>query len=497
MTVWRMAMRCGSQGPSMFEKCREHGVAAITYDYVEKIDFSKYSEDNLPEAWHMLTGSAGHSLRKLVFRMKKGDIIYVKHGSQIVGRGVVMGPYKYMGAKITDRHLLGYNYYWWSHTVPVKWEKDFKPVEILLGAEQHTILRLDGERLKRLEAALAEQCVPPRVLFARVGWMKYYDGPREGDPKPVGGGKNNIENIGHEIYNYHDINGYCYAFFEPPGQSPPEGKKNLSIDRITRNADWDSVPGVTVVFVARRPEGGQVVVGWHHNATVFRKCQRVKRPRLKGYGYYCKTRTEDVILLTVNERVWSIPSDHTFGNANICYMLNADGSSKKLDWQQDILDKIRNYTGPNFFRNPVVEEEEVISERCGGQGYDLNGAERRIVEDHAMKAASKYFGSKGYAVDDRHKNEPYDFVCRKGTQTWYIEVKGTTGQPKQVFLTRNEVRHARDHPNRSALFVLHGIRLNKEEGKASGGTVRLIKPWCPEKEALEALQYAYTLPEEE
>lgn len=29
------------------------------------------------------------------------------------------------------------------------------------------------------------------VLFARIGWMRWYKGPQTGDEKPVGGGKYN------------------------------------------------------------------------------------------------------------------------------------------------------------------------------------------------------------------------------------------------------------------------------------------------------------------
>lgn len=316
MTIWRMAMRVGSQGPSMFEKCRELGVAAIAYREVEKIDFSKYSEDNLPAAWYSLTGSAPHSLRRLVFRMEKGDIIYVKHGPQIVGRGVVMGPYKYMGAKITDRHLVGYNYCWWSHTVPVKWDKNFKPIEIRLGAEQPTILRLDGERLKKLEAALGKRAVQDKA------------------------------------------------------------------GKIGKDADKDT-----------------------------------DKSTAKGRGR--------------------------------------------------------------------------------GQGYRLNADENRAVEEHAMKAAVRYFKDTGYAVKDTSATKPYDLTCKKGNQTWYVEVKGTTGRPKKVLVTRGEVEHARRYPARTILVIVHGIRLDKNTCNTSGGKVLVQNPWRPKLKDLEATAYRYTLPEKQ
>jgi hypothetical protein len=52
---------------------------------------------------------------------------------------------------------------------------------------------------------------PRRVLFARVGWMKYYAGPQTGDEKPIGGGKNNKKNIGHELFNFKNFGGNLYG----------------------------------------------------------------------------------------------------------------------------------------------------------------------------------------------------------------------------------------------------------------------------------------------
>jgi hypothetical protein len=41
---------------------------------------------------------------------------------------------------------------------------------------------------------------PQRVLFARVGWMRFYNGPMPGDERPGGGGSYNKEHIGAEAY---------------------------------------------------------------------------------------------------------------------------------------------------------------------------------------------------------------------------------------------------------------------------------------------------------
>ncbi|MHB0958298.1 MAG: hypothetical protein ACYC0X_12530 [Pirellulaceae bacterium] len=44
MTVWRMAMRCGSGGYDMPQECITRGVAAITYGPLEELDLSAFPE---------------------------------------------------------------------------------------------------------------------------------------------------------------------------------------------------------------------------------------------------------------------------------------------------------------------------------------------------------------------------------------------------------------------------------------------------------------------
>ncbi len=84
--------------------------------------------------------------------MRKGDTIYAKQGPKIVGRGVVTGRYRFdRKGKIKDPADPSLPY---AHQVPVKWDEKFEEIPIVLGADITTVLRLDGKRLKRLEAAI-------------------------------------------------------------------------------------------------------------------------------------------------------------------------------------------------------------------------------------------------------------------------------------------------------------------------------------------------------
>jgi hypothetical protein len=56
---------------------------------------------------------------------------------------------------------------------------------------------------------------PRRVLFARIGWMKFYGGPVPGDERPIGGGGYNKSEVGHELYNFQETDGHLYGYFQP------------------------------------------------------------------------------------------------------------------------------------------------------------------------------------------------------------------------------------------------------------------------------------------
>jgi hypothetical protein len=57
-----------------------------------------------------------------------------------------------------------------------------------------------------------------RVLFARVGWMKWYKGPKPDDEKPIGGGSFTKEHLGYEAFNFLPLGGKYFGYFQPrPG----------------------------------------------------------------------------------------------------------------------------------------------------------------------------------------------------------------------------------------------------------------------------------------
>jgi predicted Mrr-cat superfamily restriction endonuclease len=127
----------------------ERGVAAISYESVDDLDLSKWLYNEPAEQWSQLSSSQKASIRRVAYEMRKGDIIYVKQGTRIVGRGKVLGGYTY---RLND-DIIDDSGDVWPHQVPVKWETDFTPISILLGGELITVLKLTDAHLRLLGKA--------------------------------------------------------------------------------------------------------------------------------------------------------------------------------------------------------------------------------------------------------------------------------------------------------------------------------------------------------
>ena len=142
----------------------------------------------------------------------------------------------------------------------------------------------------------------PLVLF-NICWMQHYRGQTPDDPIHGGGAYLDEHGHGFEVENFLSIGGWYYGHGEPPRS----GVINLKrVDPGVGDAA-EYLDGVTVVFVATRPdEGGRVVVGWYRNARVWRNLRQRPSP---GHDRYCaEARVEDCILLEVDDRTFDVPT---------------------------------------------------------------------------------------------------------------------------------------------------------------------------------------------
>ena len=313
-----------------------------------------------------------------------------------------------------------------------------------------------------------------RALFARIGYMQYYSGSQKGDLKPIGGGGYNEENIGGELLNFKAVNGNLLGYYQPSssrGVSWEDVTTNL--ERIDPEADGAaSLDDVLVIFIARSPQHGQIVVGWYRGARVYRHFQRRRRSK-GGQAHYFNTKAKanSAVLLPTPNRVHVIPTGKGgAGQSNSCYVLDKNGAPKKSAWIRKAIGYVDNYEGGNLLESPDEDFEQEAADlleshrgKQSGRGFGITPQLRKQIEEYAMARAKRHFRDEEYRVQDLSKRRPFDLLCIKGGSELRVEVKGTQTDAKSVILTKNEVTNAREH--RVALFIVHSIKAKKRYSK--------------------------------
>lgn len=123
---------------------------------------------------------------------------------------------------------------------------------------------------------------------------------------------------------------------------------------------------------------------------------------------------------------------------------------------------------------------------------------RRAIELYAVERAIALYESEGYSaehVGDRFRT-PWDLTVESSSESFFVEVKGSTGPRLTIDLTEGEVRHAEDY-ERTDLVVVNRIEVVDGNGiySCSGGTLRRWKHWCPERSDLTPTAYTCPLPD--
>lgn len=343
-----------------------------------------------------------------------------------------------------------------------------------------------------------------KVLLARIGYMKFYQGPKPGDEKPIGGGKYNTNEIGHEVYNFLNINGKLYGYFQAHMKEPYE----INLGRIVQGFIGDKIENVLVIWFATNPiDRGQVVVGWYNHATVFRSIQSPDTlPERNNYNYNIMAKTNDCVLLPISRRKFPVGHDikgtkeGNPGQANAFYLLDNEGIEKDLNddkntWINNIIEYVENYNGSKISSREDEIQEDVITAgySSNGQGFQSNVKVRLMVESYAMRLAKKHYASHGYEIDDVSAKRPYDLLIKKNGESRFIEVKGTQTAGETIVLTKNEVDLSRTEGERMSLFIVHSIVMNKKSIKKGSGIINIIDPWRLEDDKLMPISYIYKL----
>jgi hypothetical protein len=329
--------------------------------------------------------------------------------------------------------------------------------------------------------------------------MKFYRGISSGDSRVVGGGAFNDDNVGSEQLNFAPYQQRVFGFVQGVGSN------SLSLRRIDAiAAQSDTLPHVLVIFVARRPDQqGQVIVGWYHDAVLWRQAKRDSRKKFKHRHFNCETSAANAVLLPTWLRTHNVPSGvGAIGQSNVCYPLHADGTRKRARWMQRAIEYVDTYDGPNSVVEPELEIEkdsavggETAAAVGQGQGFASTPAQRAAIEALAMKRAKAYFKQRFSSVEDVSKRKGvFDLECRSGGRVVRVEVKGTTTTGDSVILTNREVQLARSQGSH-ALFVLHSIKL-VGKSSVSGGKHHVVEEWNlrdTNRSRLVPLSYIYKL----
>lgn len=318
-----------------------------------------------------------------------------------------------------------------------------------------------------------------KILFANIGWMKYYQGKQDFDPIYLGGSYPAEKK--HDTFNFMPINGKCFGYVEPGGE--------LNIQDIDEHCSdaTDRMTGVLVVWIATHPNnGGRRIVGWYKDATVYRKTQESKFAIRKFYDYNVRALESNCTLVPTSNRDRSIAVPHGkgfFGRSNIWYPNKYMHIPSVKKYIERVLDYIEHY------KETTADNEE--------KAKQTDAQEKKRVEEKAVKMVIRHYKILGYTVVSVEKdNIGWDLNAYNDDESLKLEVKGRNSNQVDVIITRNEYHNMRKYKNNYRLCVVTGALKSPElsifywNGK--------LKKWVDEEDEsimlnLEAFDYKATI----
>ena len=296
------------------------------------------------------------------------------------------------------------------------------------------------------------------LLVLRVGYMERYDGP---DTITGGGGYIAENGVGGEVFNFKPSRGKCYGYAMSLHFS------GVNLNRLDSSRIWfrgDELTGVDVVFIAKRPGFGQVVVGWYRNATVFHQQYPVRRGSIPGMSgesrqFLCVARAEDAFLLAEESRSFEVPAAQAGhkgfpGQSNVWY----PASHGEISEVKAFVKKMHRYITTRTAQPPSDDEEGApsVGRKTGGRRIgQTDVAHNAAVEQAAVDAITSHYDTLGYKVESvESENKGWDLEAIKGNTCLYIEVKGTANPAIYFELTPNEYRRLKEHFGRYRVCVV-------------------------------------------
>ena len=277
-----------------------------------------------------------------------------------------------------------------------------------------------------------------KVLWVKFGWSDYYRGG------PVDGnfgwliankGKKN-EGRGHEAFNFNpgsDGTYYCYV--------PPQRK-----DYAPSN---EEPSGWTVICLAKNPKyKGIHVVGWYEDATLHGTWLDLPQDIATRRGDAAHPAYDYSYCITSKSAYFVPPESRTrpFTDSSVRqgkYSFLKGPGVEPNETKRRMLARLEGrmkLLAPVAIENPteakVPDPEIDPADPLKGFGTPEH---RKDVEKAAEKAVIAHYEGKRFKTQRvTHLPCGYDFVFSKGKTELHVEVKGTSSDAPQFFLTRNE-----------------------------------------------------------
>lgn len=265
------------------------------------------------------------------------------------------------------------------------------------------------------------------ILFCNIGWMEFYKGQLAGDRIKGGGSYVQEEGKGHEVCNFVDHDGYVYGYVQPANANRQSDAGQIKVEKLGGGRS-DQVCNVLVVWTAKRPEGGTVVVGWYKNATVYRHNQKLQQPSQLHMSnglsdYRIRARSIDATLMPIDQRTLLIPRQVKggMGQSNVWYADRLESSA--------IRSKVRQLVAGN------VPRQKPKARKASDPDHNAK------VEKAAVDLTWNYYRLHGYAMKSVEKdNMGWDLEATSNKVRLRIEVKGLSGASSAIGLTPNEYK---------------------------------------------------------
>jgi len=261
-----------------------------------------------------------------------------------------------------------------------------------------------------------------KILFFNTAWMDRYQGIT--DDKMQGGGKH-IEKYGWggEMFNFKPLRKRMFGYVQVGGR--------INLNRLGAKKSDENINNVTIVWIAKEPfSGGNYIVGWYKNATVYRNKQEAEKKSNRKWdkyemGYFVTTKEENSKLLNRDERIVQIPRGKGgMGQRNIWYGDN----------NPEFVKKVFTYIASGIF--PQTKNKN------RGSARQTDPLKRIEVEKKAVKKVIKHYEKLGYEIQSVEKdNVGWDLNAYNRKINLKLEVKGLSGNDIATELTPNEYKN--------------------------------------------------------